>query len=291
MKIRTRSVFTLTFAIAFIFSYYSPHTTVSPGNLGRSHQETKSCFDCHEPMGGIPDRKCIACHDFQATGASLTVSASSTRERAGLIHEEEIIGEQRCTKCHNDHKGIDGTMQRNPDYRGFHAGRDIRGNCTRCHTPPENLLHRKFKQQPCEKCHTNDTWRPTPGTAAKFHSAEADCLSCHEKPGDSFHRAVSSRCSSCHGFENWNASIDHDRYFRLGKTHNRGCSKCHKNGYKTYDCFGCHAHSPGNIRHEHVEHGIRHYESCADCHRSSSERAAKDAWRRIKSQGRDASYR
>ena len=32
-------------------------------------------------------------------------------------------------------------------------------------------------------------------------------------------------------------------------------------------CYGCHEHTPANIRAEHEEEGIRDFENCVECHR------------------------
>lgn len=38
-----------------------------------------------------------------------------------------------------------------------------------------------------------------------------------------------------------------------------------------YTCYGCHQHTPANIRGEHIEEGIRNFANCVDCHRSADE--------------------
>jgi hypothetical protein len=43
---------------------------------------------------------------------------------------------------------------------------------------------------------------------------------------------------------------------------------CHKaQDYRAYTCYGCHEHTPANIRAEHQKEGIRDFENCVDCHR------------------------
>jgi hypothetical protein len=48
------------------------------------------------------------------------------------------------------------------------------------------------------------------------------------------------------------------------------------NDYKKYTCYGCHEHTPANIRREHVEEGIRNFDNCVECHRSGDKDEAKD---------------
>ena len=53
--------------------------------------------------------------------------------------------------------------------------------------------------------------------------------------------------------------------------HNATCSTCHVgNDYSRYTCFGCHEHTPSNIRAKHEKEGIRNFENCVACHRSAS---------------------
>jgi hypothetical protein len=47
------------------------------------------------------------------------------------------------------------------------------------------------------------------------------------------------------------------------------------NDYKKYTCYGCHEHTPANIRREHVEEGIRNFDNCVECHRSGDKDEAK----------------
>jgi hypothetical protein len=58
----------------------------------------------------------------------------------------------------------------------------------------------------------------------------------------------------------------------LDRDHNTRCVTCHvRNDYQQYTCYGCHEHTPANIRREHVEEGIRDFNDCVECHRSADE--------------------
>jgi hypothetical protein len=68
------------------------------------------------------------------------------------------------------------------------------------------------------------------------------------------------------------ATFNHDKLFRLDSDHNARCITCHEGSdYRRYTCYGCHEHTPDNIRREHVEEGIRDYSNCVKCHRSADE--------------------
>ena len=43
------------------------------------------------------------------------------------------------------------------------------------------------------------------------------------------------------------------------------------NDYSRYTCYGCHEHTPANIRREHIEEGIRKFDDCFACHRNADE--------------------
>jgi len=58
------------------------------------------------------------------------------------------------------------------------------------------------------------------------------------------------------------------------------CVKCHLNhDYGKYTCYGCHEHSPSEIREKHLEEGIEDYEKCTECHRNADEDDTKRRWR------------
>jgi hypothetical protein len=51
---------------------------------------------------------------------------------------------------------------------------------------------------------------------------------------------------------------------------------CHvRNDYSRYTCYGCHEHTPDNIRRKHVEEGIRQFDNCVECHRSGNKHDIK----------------
>jgi hypothetical protein len=78
-------------------------------------------------------------------------------------------------------------------------------------------------------------------------------------------------CAQCHKAEAWKpATFDHDKFFVLDKDHNATCATCHTTeDHSKYTCFGCHEHTPANVRRQHEEEGIRNFENCVRCHRSA----------------------
>lgn len=147
--------------------------------------------------------------------------------------------------------------------------------------PGKAAFHGKLAQQDCLACHGDHAgvlkYRKTSGRFA--HGLLDDvtrrqCATCHSKPVDSLHRQVASECSSCHNTQHWTpATFDHDKYFRLDEDHNARCVICHTgNDYRKYTCYGCHEHTPDNMRAEHAGEGIRNLDNCVKCHRSADDK-------------------
>lgn len=153
------------------------------------------------------------------------------------------------------------------------AGRPI--NQAKAKTP----FHQNLTEQNCTACHAEH--RGADGALANRRFSHAllqpavrdRCQSCHTKPADSLHRPMIAGCGQCHSQEKWRpATFDHARFFVLDGDHNAACTTCHGGGdFKTYGCYGCHEHSPGSVRAEHMEEGIGNFENCVECHRSADE--------------------
>jgi len=63
---------------------------------------------------------------------------------------------------------------------------------------------------------------------------------------------------------------------------------CHTgNDFKRYTCYGCHEHTPANVRAEHEKEGIRDFENCVECHRSADEEPVKRGARGERQRERD----
>lgn len=153
--------------------------------------------------------------------------------------------------------------------------------------PGKAAFHAKLAQKDCLACHSDHQgvlkYRRLSGRFA--HGLLDDvtrrqCSSCHAKPVDSLHRQIAGECSSCHNTQRWTpATFDHDRYFRLDEDHNAKCVTCHVgNDYRKYTCYGCHEHTPDNMRQEHQKEGIRNWDNCVKCHRSADDKEGHGEW-------------
>jgi len=138
-------------------------------------------------------------------------------------------------------------------------------------------FHRDLIQADCTACHGGHQGRAVAADAPRFAHAllRADvrdaCSSCHQPPADALHRQLKGQCSQCHDSRHWHPStFDHDRLFLLDGEHDASCETCHAGGdYSRYSCYGCHEHTPENLREAHVEEGIQDYRDCVECHRSA----------------------
>lgn len=142
-------------------------------------------------------------------------------------------------------------------------------------------FHGKLTGKDCLACHSDHAgvmqYRKANGHFSHGlldAGTRGQCASCHARPVDALHKQATGECSTCHGTERWlPATFDHDKYFPLDQDHNASCGTCHSSGdYRSYTCYGCHEHTPANMRAEHAEEGITNLSDCVRCHRSSSDR-------------------
>lgn len=57
--------------------------------------------------------------------------------------------------------------------------------------------------------------------------------------------------------------------------------------YSRYTCYGCHEHTPDNIRREHIEEGIRDFDNCVECHRNADEHDIRGRGNETREGGRE----
>ncbi|MEI7842327.1 MAG: class III cytochrome C family protein [Gallionellaceae bacterium] len=140
-------------------------------------------------------------------------------------------------------------------------------------------FHQKLASQDCLACHSDHAGVKRFRQQGHFNHSLLQkmtleqCQSCHKSPTDALHRQISGNCSQCHNQNKWKpATFNHIKYFELDRDHSPSCVTCHAgNDYKRYTCYGCHEHTPENIRREHIEEGIRSFSNCVECHRSADE--------------------
>jgi hypothetical protein len=264
-------------ALAFVY----PHLMVSPGPLIPGHAAlTTDCFACHAPWRGATTERCVACHAAPDIGLRTTQGVPIAATKAGRatplkmsFHQE--LAEPDCMACHSDHAGPRLNQHNRKPFSHAMLRAATRDRCASCHAAPANATHRSLSVG-CAQCHKTEGWKPASFDHAALPPAELNrCESCHKSPTDTLHRQVSGNfggnCARCHTPKAWKpATFEHDKLFVLDKDHNAACVTCHAgNDYGKYTCYGCHEHTPANVRSKHVKEGISNFENCVECHRSA----------------------
>jgi hypothetical protein len=207
--------------------------------------------------------------------------------------------ERACFRCHSPFLGID------------------TARCVACHRIEEIGLrtvngaplpggevpfHQNLMEGSCATCHVDHAGPDAAGVLTHFEhsllmvSALQACNGCHarQRPDDTIHSAMEVGCAPCHDTAAWMpATFEHDRFFRFDPQHPEDCQTCHTTpgDLTAYTCYGCHDHTPQDVRSEHLEEGIRDFEACETCHRSADEEEAERVWQEMLRQAAPGSPR
>ena len=261
--------------VGLVFVY--PHLMVSPGPLVPGHAAlATNCFACHAPLRGASTDRCVACHALRDIGLRTTKGvaikaawAAGATQLKVSFHQE--LTEQNCMACHSDHAGPKLTQRSQKRFSHALLRTETRDRCESCHSTPSNEMHRNLRIG-CAKCHRVEAWKPASFDHTALPAAELGrCETCHKAPSDSLHRRILGNCGQCHTPKAWKpATFEHDKFFVIDKDHDASCATCHTaDDYSQYTCYGCHEHTPANVRGKHIEEGIQHFENCVKCHRSA----------------------
>ncbi|MBU6503399.1 MAG: class III cytochrome C family protein [Burkholderiales bacterium] len=141
-------------------------------------------------------------------------------------------------------------------------------------------FHRELVDARCMACHTDHAgpYLAQRSRGSFSHdllraATREHCDTCHTAPADTLHRQLTGNCAPCHNLPAWKpATFDHDKFFRLDGDHKASCAICHSTGdYSRYTCYGCHEHTPANMKAKHREEGIgEDLDDCVRCHRSAN---------------------
>lgn len=184
-----------------------------------------------------------------------------------------------CFACHTPWRGT--TAQK---CIACHALPDIGMRTTKGAALPQRGLktsfHQQLSEQNCMACHSDHAGpKLTHRSATRFSHAllkpevSQECATCHTKPTNEMHRTLTVGCGQCHSQTAWKpATFEHGEFFELDRDHNASCETCHVgNDTSRFTCYGCHEHTPSNIRRKHEEEGIGNFENCVECHRNASD--------------------
>jgi hypothetical protein len=181
----------------------------------------------------------------------------------------------RCESCHREYQ---------PAFVAHHV-RDWGTACLECHDGTDRFSSGVFDhgrlafaligahaRVDCTSCH-----RDVRGLDG-FGAAPTECIGCHRQ--DDTHRGeFGTDCASCHSAASWkHVTFDHTFPLTHGARRASACVVCHQDAprsYRSYTCYGCHEHTPEDIRREHLEEGIRDFEDCMRCHPTGREDEAE----------------
>lgn len=214
------------------------------------------CQKCHEGGTGVPDNKCLGCHDHRDLRQRIEANK-------GFHADPEVKGKP-CKDCHAEHLTENGKGRRTTiDWRPFGGQRNF------AHQRTGWPLQGAHRFQKCEECH-DKKMRKTRLTT--YLGLRGECTSCHENPHQ-FKDVRLTDCTVCHNFDSRRVAnlgetkFDHDKTkFPLDGRHlKKECKSCHKDT-KNFaiadrnfeDCRGCHEDSHKSI--------ISHQKKCSSCH-------------------------
>jgi hypothetical protein len=203
-----------------------------------------------------------------------------------FVYSHLMVGHKQldadCFACHVSFTGAS-----SPKCVSCHKSADI-GRVTTKGLPVAKPLtstpfHQELVSQDCVACHSDHAGVKRYRLQGYFDHAllkkatSDQCQNCHKSPTDALHKQITGNCGQCHSQQKWTpATFEHDKYFVLDRDHTTTCVTCHvRNDYSRYTCYGCHEHTPANIRREHVDEGIRQFDDCVECHRSADEHDIK----------------
>lgn len=271
-----------------------------------AHQTTAAgrpfaCADCHPGLAETPHPSgaygfnaslCRDCHaDYQAdfvtrhvadVGADCQACHDGVDRYSGFDHQTlklPLDGKHAaatCASCHGQARdpaaftGLDATCISCHQADDVHNGA-YGSDCASCHSAagwqPATFDHSRSAfpltgahlTADCTSCHGNHIYRGTP----------TNCVDCHAEPQAHLGQ-FGTDCNACHSTSRWTpAFFEHSAFpINHGTRGTNACTTCHTmpNNYKTYTCYGCHAHTEANVIAEHRGENLASLNDCVRCH-------------------------
>jgi hypothetical protein len=192
-------------------------TLLSPGPLVPAHASLDgNCDACHMSFAGIPDSKCLGCHEGLATRI-----AEGRGFHAGLTGQE-------CITCHGDHGGPTGFATKDAARKAFD------------HAATGFSLAGSHSDVTCDTCHK-----------APIGEMAGSCSQCHD---DAHASALGPSCDTCHEPIAWNSGLKALSAHLLsmdGKHGSQQCDDCHLHGANLDGatiCNDCHREAHGGTK-------------------------------------------
>ncbi|MEX2669842.1 cytochrome b/b6 domain-containing protein [Candidatus Uabimicrobium amorphum] len=218
---------------------YINEEIVMPGELLAGHaRRSKNCYACHNLLGTISNQKCLKCHK------KISKRIKTSKGYHGQFKD-------KCTTCHNDHKGHDFELRplKQKEFNHQQALFSLSG------------AHKKVK---CEECHRQKNKKSPTYIGISF----GKCNNCHKTPHG---RQFSASCTKCHNpnANGWHVpfiKFNHQKTsFPLKGMHKHlSCGECHKKNRYGRVQYTKMKYRRCNDCHEDVHRGIK--QSCSSCH-------------------------
>lgn len=178
--------------VALVFIY--PDLMISPGPLSDAHATLSTdCFACHAPLRGASSGRCVACHAVADIGLRNTRGETLVSRSVRSSFHQQLI-EQDCMACHSDHEGPRLARRHRKVFSHDLLKVAVRQQCSSCHVPPVNALHRNLKVE-CSQCHQVRGWKPATFDHARFFVLDRD----HSAPCETCHRGNDYSQYTCYG--------------------------------------------------------------------------------------------
>jgi hypothetical protein len=222
----------------------------SPGELNAEGRGGKrGGVGSHADVGG----NCGACHAAPWSAETMATRCLDCHDdvRRQIDAHQPLHGRlsegMQCRCCHTEHNGPHGALTSLARFD---------------HEATAFPLTGKHRALDCQSCHRDNVFQGTPQS----------CVSCHAEP--EVHKGrFGVGCRECHSTSTWSGAtfkhtfpLDHGRRGRASE-----CATCHTepDDYRTYTCYGCHAHEPARVERKHK--GIVNLQNCVRCHPTGRE--------------------
>ena len=249
----------------------SPIACSSCHAKGYASFDQATCVACHTGLDATfmtqhqtaYGADCLGCHDGK------THLTTFDHSRTAFPLEGKHVGVV-CSTCHTSptYAGTSATCSACHAKDDAHKGQ-FGTDCGACHKatgwPDAAIDHSKTAfpldglhvSVACTQCHVNNVFKGTP-TA---------CASCHTAPATHVGTTFAGGCADCHATSGWKPAklVNHTFPIDHGGTAS-DCAVCHAANYGAYTCYGCHAHTPADIRTRHLDEGITDVTDCVKCH-------------------------
>ncbi|KAF0185662.1 MAG: hypothetical protein FD160_471 [Caulobacteraceae bacterium] len=207
--------------LGLIFVY--PQHMISPGPLSAAHADLATeCSSCHVPFRGATPERCTTCHAAADIGLRTTSGAPIARSNARPPFHQALTS-QNCLSCHTEHLTASTRASGRVTFSHELLNVATREQCSSCHTPPSNALHRNMGAN-CSTCHSQESWRPATFDHDRFFALDGPhdvpCSSCHVN--NDFSRYT---CFSCHEHRPDQIRALH---WEEGIRNFENCASCHR---------------------------------------------------------------